>query len=478
MAGMDWGDYGKDAPSGGGIRLRVLYDAIINRELLDVEIAGAKALITADESVLSDMKNCLDGKLDYDSPNKAATNNFVAKYKGKKSLNAIQKEGKKNKLTAITFTKIKKTEQFGSNKGSGGGSDATALFEGAACWVTAYRYTLGNTDIDVDYVIPMDELQAVSGSVDTDEPLDKIHQFLIDDPAWMKSSIKTANKLYSATKYRNPNFKFYRGTGVVKTIEDHFKIVNKEDGRPFSDINKWTPADIYMCECDFDMDIYTKEMTFQGGVNKVLKDLIKEKKLIGVSLKKVTASSANLTEHNFTKASLTVSKPFTRVGSKSLLNSMDVYLEGTGVSVQYRATDAAGKTWQGEVMGTSAKHGKIGGGVMNYIMESVYGEGNGVWKDYPSAAATSVASKGNALDQKIFDLARDNQSNVMATGEQVSLEDIQRMRPQWKFAKYLGLLVVDQLMNGTKAQRDEITTRIYLYATSASDDSAPYIKIS
>ena len=129
-------------------------------------------------------------------------------------------------------------------------------------------------------------------------------------------------------------------------------------------------------------------------------------------------------------------------------------------------------------MGTSAKHGKIGGGVMNYIMESVYGEGNGVWKDYPSAAATSVASKGNALDQKIFDLARDNQSNVMATGEQVSLEDIQRMRPQWKFAKYLGLVVVDQLMNGTKAQRDEITTRIYLYATSASDDSAPYIKIS
>ena len=25
------GDYGKDAPSGGGIRLRVLYDAIVNR---------------------------------------------------------------------------------------------------------------------------------------------------------------------------------------------------------------------------------------------------------------------------------------------------------------------------------------------------------------------------------------------------------------------------------------------------------------
>jgi hypothetical protein len=160
------------------------------------------------------------------------------------------------------------------------------------------------------------------------------------------------------------------------------------------------------------------------------------------------------------------------------MNSMDVYLEGTGVSVQFRATDSEGKTWQGEVMGTSAKHGRVGGGVMNYIMEAVYGEGNGVWKDYPSAAAVSSASRGNALDQKIFDLARDNKSNVMKTGEQVSLEDISRMRPQWKFAKYLGLLVVDQLRRGTKVQRDEITTRIYLYATAASDDSAPYLKIS
>ena len=59
-----------------------------------------------------------------------------------------------------------------------------------------------------------------------------------------------------------------------------------------------------------------------------------------------------------------------------------------------------------------------------------------------------------------------------------SLKEIAAMRPQWKFSKYLGLLVVDQLMSGSAKERDEITTRIYLYATSASDNSAPYIKIS
>ena len=470
------GDYGKDAPTGGGIRLRVLYDAIVNRELIEVE-SGGKALIMTSDAVLSDMKKVIDGKLAFDSPDKTNQNNFAAKYSGKKVLKEIKKQAKKNVSNDITLTKIKKTTQFGSNKGSGGGADATALFEGAACWMTAYRYSL-RKDIDVDYIVTLEDLEAVSGSVETDEPLEKIHEFIMNDPAWMKSSIKTANKLYGATKYRNTKFKFHRGTSIVNTVENHFKRVNAADGRPFSNINKWTPADIYMCDHSFDTTMITNEMVFQGGINKVLKDLIKQKKLIGVSLKKVTTATANLTEHNFTRASLTVKKPFVRVGSKTLMGSMDVYVEGQGVSVQFRATDAEGKTWQGEVMGSAAKHGKVGGGVMNYIMESVYGDGNGVWKQYPSAAAVSVASKGSALDRKIFTLANKNKSSVMGDNETVTLKQISDMRPQWKFAKYIGLEVVDRMMSGSAAERDEITTRIYLYATSASDNSAPYIKIS
>jgi hypothetical protein len=66
----------------------------------------------------------------------------------------------------------------------------------------------------------------------------------------------------------------------------------------------------------------------------------------------------------------------------------------------------------------------------------------------------------------------------MGDNETVTLKQISDMRPQWKFAKYIGLEVVDRMMSGSATERDEITTRIYLYATSASDNSAPYIKIS
>lgn len=473
---MTMADYGKDAPSGGGIRLRVLYDAIVNRELIEVD-GGGKALITTSDQVLEDMKSVIDGQLPFDSPDKSNTNNFSGKYTKKAVLKAIKKSGKTQTATDITFTKIKKTTAFGSNKGSGGGADATALFEGAACWVTAYRYSL-RKDIDTEYLITLEDLKAVSSSVSTDRSVEEIHQFLMNDSAWMKSSIRTANKLYSAQKYRNSNFIFHRGTGIVNTVENHFKKVNKEDGSPFANINKWTPADIYMCDCHFDTKMITDEMTFQGGLNKVLLDLINDKKLIGVSLKKVETSSATLTEHNFTRASLTVKKPFESVGSKTLMNSMDIYLFGQGYRIQFRATDKEGKTWQGEMIGKAAKHGKIGGGVMNYILETVYGKGNGIWREYASAAAVSTAARTGALDDRIRELAQKNSQYVMDQGESVDLELISGMRPQWKFSKYIGLTLVDILMSGSKKDRDEITTRIYLYATSASDSSAPYIKVS
>jgi hypothetical protein len=115
---------------------------------------------------------------------------------------------------------------------------------------------------------------------------------------------------------------------------------------------------------------------------------------------------------------------------------------------------------------------------MNYIMESVYGSGNGVFSEYDNAKDVATAARLGSLDSKIFALANKRSGFVCAAGEVPNLREISAMRNQWKFAKYLGLVVVDQLMSGTKAQRDEITTRMYLYATSASDNSAPYIKIS
>jgi hypothetical protein len=480
MAQMTMGDYGKPATdSGGSIRLRVLYDAIINREMIEV-VSGGTALIQTSPEVLADMKKVINGQMAFDSPDKTNKNNFVGKYNKQKILKEIKKQGKKNISTDIHLTKIKKTVAFGSNKGSGGGADNTALFEGAACWVLAYRYSL-NKAIDEEYQITLADFEKVKAKVSTNKSMEEIHQYLVDNPDWMKSSIKTANKILFYQVYTNDNFKFYRGTDIVDTISNHFLKVNKASGRPFSDINKWSPADIWMYDGSIDKSILTNEMTFQGGYNKVLLDLLKEKKLIGVSLKKVERD-AHITAYNFSKHSsrLEEQKKFIDIESKSLYGSIDIYLKGEGYKTQFRDTAGDGSTWQGEIVGVTAKHGKVGGGVVNYLLESIYGEGNGIFDDYSDVKSIAAASKTGGLDQKLFTLATKRSSHVINEkgGEVVDINLIKSMSTQWKFSKYIGLKLCDVLMSGTSKKRNEFTTKLYLYATSASDDSAPFIKVS
>lgn len=480
MAAMTMGDYAKPAPSGGGIRLRILYEAINNREIIEV-ISGGMALIQTSADVLEDMKKVMDGKLAFASPDKTNKNNFVAKYSGKKILKQITKQGKKNVLTDILLTNIKKTTAFGSNKGSGGGADNTALFEGAACWVLAYRYSL-NKAIDEEYQITLADFEKVKAKVSTTKSMEEIHQFLLDNSDWMKSSIKTANKLLFYPSYVNDNFKFYRGTGIVNPISNHFRKVNKANGRPFSDINKWSPADIWMYDDSItDTKIFTNEMTFQGGYNKVLLDLLKEKRLIGVSLKKVSGE-ASVKAYNFTRHSLRLEehKRFESIRSRSLYGSIDIYLTGEGYKTQFRDTAGDGSTWQGEITGVTAKHGKVGGGVVNYLLESIYGTGNGIFDDYSDVKGIAAASKSGGLDQKLLTLATKRSAHVINErgGEVVDILLIKSMSTQWKFSKYIGLKLCDVLMSGTLEERNEFTTKLYLYATSSSDDSAPFIKVS
>jgi len=165
--------------------------------------------------------------------------------------------------------------------------------------------------------------------------------------------------------------------------------------------------------------------------------------------------------------------------AKSLFGSMDVYFTASpgSIEVQFRATDTAGKTWQGEVMGESAKHGKIGGGVLDNILKSALGENNGLFVKTGFNKTSAVASAADRLDSKIFKLATDNK-DIFDIKEDITLDAISRMPKKWKFAKYLGLVFADIMRTASDADAHDVATKLYLYATSESDNSAPYIKVS
>ena len=465
-------------------RAAVLYKVI--KEGIPVELVsgGKKAIQAKSNEVLKALKAASDTQDD------APHQTLKTLLSGKKGLKVV------GGADGIDLSGIKKTEMFGGGKGKGGGAAGTALQESAAAWFAAVRFSMNNPLTQE----PSDaQFDAVADRVDTDKSLDEIKNFLEENPAWVDSCMATANELYRKFGKKN-GYNWYRGGSLVKSISEHFKKVNASyEKPPFSNLNKWSPADIWACECSFDKGEMRKTTTF-ASFNAYLKKAIDDEILYGISLKKNPTSSMKVSEVNYTK-----SRPvygYKTIYAKSF-ESIDMWMYiRDNLEVQFRDTSGGdGLQWQGEAIGTYAKHGKIGGGVYSGILEEVTGE-----ELYAETEIDIIKTKARAgsLKSEVYDLANKHTEKVVGaehTQKGKKLERIMELtklsgrakeerlkelinerhtdtRGQWTFSKYLGLLMVDRLHGMSDDERNKFAHLVALYATSQHKDSAPFLKTS
>ena len=474
----------KTDPTGVGVsRAVVLYKVIKEGTPIELVSGGKKAIQAKSNDVLKALEAAGDTTDD------GAHNTLERIFSRKKPLKYITKNG----TVDIGLSDIEKTEMFGSNKGSGGGARGTALQESAAAWFSAVRFSL-NKDITEQ---PTDkQFDAVASLVSTDKSLDEIKEFLEENNDWVESCCATANKLYDKFGKKN-GYNWYRGGSFVDSINAHFKKVNTSyDTPPFANLNKWTPADIWACECSFDKS-EMRETTKFSSFNAYLKKAIDDKILFGISLKKTASSEIKITEVNYDKSRPSFS--FDSIYAKSF-ESLDMWMYITGISVQFRDTSGgSGLQWQGEAVGSKAKHGKIGGGVYSGILEEVTGEPlytnidliktdarSGKLKDDVLQLSIDYTNKvvGAESGQKGVRLERiEDVTKLSGRAKKEKLEEMINQRHnetngQWTFSKYLGLLMVDRLMNMSDTDRHKFSNLVGLYATSQHRDSAPFLKAS
>ena len=499
--------------------------------------------VTGNHNLMADIEDVLNNDLDFDCPD-TTSDCFKKRYSGKVyPITAFDGNGNEKH---IKFTDFKKTEEFGGGGGgqSGLGADETELAESAACWVAARCFDEGKKLPEDWTVSKLDKdcmVMSVGSKVDTTAQLDNIYTFLSNQPEWTSATVKTANLLFTDSKspakgQSSTYYKFYRGTNIVDAIGDAFKKVNDADRykdgsqRRFANLNKWTPADMYLVKSSAESAIKKDLLasnTF-GELNaKMLGYLIgatstesfdkkaREKgSLVGVSLKKFEGNG-RVEETNYSTSEKGLVK--TRKGmddySCNSLESLDAYLKTGTLKVQFRSTDTAGRTWQGEWLGPSAdvaKYGKLGGGVFDRICKNTVGKsffthcGINKTSDAASKSRDVIPGKEGVFGysekiqelvrkhgKKIIDAnhAKKNGWEVKGTGYEVPLEWFNTEKiygrgvknvhdsGKWRFAKYLSLMVVDFVDDLTPTQRDDLMSAVYLYATSQSDDSAPFIKI-
>lgn len=334
------------------------------------------------------------------------------------------------------------------------------------------QYVVDNPGVTVDSVIDSSKLKkAYDKCVTTGASFEEIESM---DPDWKKSSIMGALKL--KTKYGR-GYKYLRGGDMVEKVSKAFSKVKKSQGW-YGDLNKWSPADIYIAKSGFTAQQLQNELdgiTTWETLNARMFELLTENKFIGVSLKKMESSS-NLTDVNFPTDKSTVDFKYEKM--ESPMNSTSGYLimkKGSqSIKVNFRTFTSSGG-FSGEVLGGSARHGKIGHGALINILKS-----HGLPELPDNQTSRRIAVQGDEkmaewVGKTSKDLGLVN-SNQEAEAETKWLQGDTNYRQ----SKYLTIKLFEIIndINDMK-KKNMLMEDMYRYASSTTKGvSGPYIKLS
>ena len=357
----------------------------------------------------------------------------------------------------------------GKRAGSGAGAAITKQTESGQAVYAAVAFHLGREITSGD--ITPKSVEAAKDYFDVDEDIPNI--FKMSDE-WVASCTKGANKLWNTYRdLKSKGVKFHRGSKTVDHIENQFKRVKKKEGVRI-DINKWSPADIYVTTREYEAKCLEEEVTLKG-LNQCMMERLQKKVMFGVSLKKITGN-ASLKAINVDRKSAST-KVFEKFEMSS--NSADCYMIFKGdTKIQFRGFDGPKSLtgWQGEVKGSSANQGKIGQGSINLILKL-----HGI-PQLPTDFPRKVKNEAQRSELSSY-----VEAGVQKYGKAFNASKfssyLQEKIKNKEFEGYLyqkGLCVrIIETINAIKDvnKKNQVCEDLILYASSQSIVAAPFMKM-
>ena len=367
---------------------------------------------------------------------------------------------------------LKKSTMFGGGGGAGGGTKQTAIGEAAQClWIAAL---IGEGyDKPLDYFT--DKILSKYFS-DISVGKTKLSEILSIDEGWKNSSYLIAQ--YSVKNgIVERGMKFHRDDDVMNSVykakNDAFK---NNDFRPLMD-DKWNPGDIWATEKGFsvkELDTSTVE-----SFNDDILDLYLQKRLIGISLKKVS-KNVTAVEKNVERPPQTEDYKFTGAHIKALkrgewYTTKANYITFQGGQVDLRANSAFG-SHKSEIKGKGARGGGASWGVMQDAANRIYGKSNYLPKNSQlKKEAKSIANGDKKAISKFTKMLNLHDRSINEEEVVKRLSDIKRGTDIWVHGKLGGLYVLNLLQSGNTKKANQFITQIVNYAGSSTSDSSAYI---
>ena len=358
-----------------------------------------------------------------------------------------------------------------TRKGADRGAVQTRNVESAQCLYAALAFRVLGRNLRVEDVSTTN-FERCRSFIDVDA---KFEDMLNISEDWIHSSIQGANELYSKVD-KNISWTFHRGSRKVSIIESKLKELNRKE-RVFSNINKWSPADFYlvsntMSEMDWKM---IKDASSIKGLNQIMINFINEKKLIGVSLKKIAKTAKPFKYYNLTKdrnaGDIQYVKTIIFKKDDNPLSAMDtftIWKPGGKYEIQWRSDSGGPSGWKGEIQGSSANQGKISFGPLNKMLKSM---GLPEIPNYTNSPKLNDESLIREIYRDIQDIQKMNMT------EDEFLAQVKGKDAKWKYAKFTGVKFAKILESQSKNIQDKIVQEMYFYANSQAPDSGPYGKI-
>jgi len=367
------------------------------------------------------------------------------------------------------------------SKGSGGGAAATKIQEAAQCVYAAMRYYCGD-------VKDFTEDDFKCGWKYTAAPGVKLEEIMGLPKEWKDSSWEGAKEIFD--KVGDGKFIFVRGDDMVeKEISEAFKRVKGQTN--LSSEDKWNPADIWMVKAGMRRRIAAKlkkENTIDC-LNNYIQQSRASGDLIGISLKKIEGSpkmvllndddaatrKANEKAH-YEKYDLTYDNK-----RKKDPYPMDVYYYyGSGTFQKFQARNFAGPTkgdWKLELKGKSAAQGKVQGAVLRKLLDNAGFDVSKLTEPNFNDCEPGKSYGKDKITKDIYDLLKEFSAKNF-TDNKTTYNRIAYRPKAWRYSKLAGLTMLKWLKDLGDKEANRAMKELYLYASSQSDKSSVYWKLS
>ena len=389
------------------------------------------------------------------------------------------------KILTVPTTKVFKSPIMGGGSGSGAGARATQIQECMQCYVSSYQFNVAKRKLDNLPSLAELKKSNVQAYVDADATVDECYAEMTD--AWINENQypRIANILYNHAKGRfKGKVYFHRGSNFMKKIYGAKKKVmglDRKSNKPqapgsFSD-DKWNPGDIWMSTESKTTDMFG-HCTSWGELKVAVQEAADTGKCLGVSLKKLgKKSGGKVQEYNRTPLKDTAWYDWSWGKTGKFFDSIDIYVTVNGVQIQFRNFNKT-TSWQGEIKGSSAAGGKIGGGNVDfYLQQEKFGP---LWAS--EANFLSSLKKKDDMTNYLWEgyqrFNKDSKPSKPLMSYEEFITNLNQTDQGFKNSKAICIKFLETVYSGQKNKRDKLATAFFNYGSSATDQSSYFIKIS